>query len=58
MDILGYYIFNSTRGLWLQDDEKSWGNFSSAVEFNNLGVCQQIRERESGDDVTYTMAAM
>ena len=58
MDILGVYIFNSTRNAWLQDDEKSWGSFDSAVEFTDADLTEQIRERVSEDEITFTMAAL
>jgi hypothetical protein len=59
MDTLGIYIFNSTRNAWLQDDEKSWGPFDGAAEFTpgNEDLAEDIRTRESGEDVTYVMAA-
>ncbi len=60
MDTLGIYIFNSTRNKWLQDDEKSWGPFDGAAEFTagNEVLAEDIRIRQSGDDVTYTMAVL
>lgn len=59
MDILGTYVFNSTRNAWLQDDERSWGSFAGAAEFTDAQLAEDIRQREtSGDDVTYTMSAM
>ena len=61
MDTLGIYIFNATRNGWLQDDEKSWGPFSSAVEFTpgNERVAEDIRTRETkGDDTTFTVALL
>lgn len=60
MNTLGIYIFNATRNAWLQDDEKSWGPFSGATEFTegNERYAEGIRERESGDDVTFVMAAL
>lgn len=60
MDTLGIYIFNATRKAWLQDDEKSWGPFETASEWTagNDDLAEHVRQRESGDDVTYTMAAL
>lgn len=60
MDILGIYIYNCDRRGWLQDDEKSWGPFSTAVEFTpgNEETAEAIRERESYGDTTFTMAAL
>jgi hypothetical protein len=58
MSILGVYVFNETRKAWLQADEKSWGPFSGAVEFTSPDLAEDIRVRESGDDVTFTMAAL
>jgi hypothetical protein len=57
---LGIYVFNRTRNAWLQEDEKSWGPFGGAVEFaeGHEATAEAIRERESGDDTTYTMAAL
>jgi hypothetical protein len=60
MNIIGFCIFNATRNAWLQDDERSWGSFAGAVEFmpEHFETAEGIRERESGDDVTYTMAVL
>jgi hypothetical protein len=60
VNVLGIYIFNSTRNAWLQDDERTWGSFSGAVEYTegNEALAEDIRERVSGDDVTFTMAAL
>ena len=58
MDQLGVYVFNSTRNQWLQDDERSWGSFAGAAEFNDAALAEDIRLRESSDDVTFTMAAL
>lgn len=60
MNTLGIYVYNSTRNAWLQDDEKSWGPFVTAIEYSegNEQLAEDIRERESGDDVTFVMAAL
>jgi hypothetical protein len=58
MTTLGIYVFNSTRNAWLQDDGTSWGGFTDAFEFDDEDFAEAIRVRESGDDVTYTMAAL
>lgn len=61
MDVLGIYIFNSTRQAWLQEDEKSWGPFSGATEFTagNEETAEAIRERETpAGETTFTMAAL
>lgn len=60
MNTLGIYIFNSTRNQWLQDDEKSWGSFGGACEYTegNEETAEAVRERESGEDITFTMAAL
>lgn len=58
MDQLGVYIFNFTRNQWLQEDEHSWGSFGGAAEFNDAALAEDIRLREGGGDVTYTMAAL
>lgn len=60
MSTLGIYIFNATRNAWLQADEKSWGSFGEAAEFTegNEQLAEDIRLRESGDDTTFTMAAL
>lgn len=62
MDILGIYIFNSTRGQWYTGKKAAlWGSFDDAAEFPN-GVkpetVEKLREEISGDDVTFTMAAL
>ena len=58
MNVLGIYIYNSTRNAWLQEDEKSWGSFDGAAAFTegNEETAEAIRERETkNDDTTYTM---
>ena len=61
MNTLGIYIYNSTQNAWLQEDEKSWGPFSSAGEFTpgNERTAEAIRLSETkGDDTTFTVALL
>lgn len=61
MDVLGIYIFNSSRNQWLQEDEKSWGSFGGACEFTpgNEETAEAIRERETpAGETSFTMAAL
>lgn len=61
MNTLGIYVFNETLNAWLQDDEKTWGPMSTAVEFTegNEQLAEDIRLRETKNNhVTFTMAAL
>jgi hypothetical protein len=63
MSTLGIYIFNSTRNQWYASESHGlarWGSFNAAAEFSgdDPDVVERIRERVSGDDVTFTMAAL
>lgn len=50
-NILGYYVFDPSRG-WLQDDEKSWSDdFNGAAEFNTAELANDIGKRETSTDV-------
>lgn len=55
-NVLGIYIYNDTKQMWLEDDEHNWTrSFSNAACFANEETAEAIRERESGDMVTYCM---
>lgn len=59
MEAFEFYVFNQTRNAWLQDDEKSWGDFTGAQAFTDAQLAEDIRERETkGDDTTYTFGFM
>lgn len=50
MHILGYYVFDSSRG-WLQDDEKTWADdFHGACEFRSAELANDIGKRETPTD--------
>lgn len=50
-DARWFNIFNATKQLWLQDDEKSFGSYSVAAEFTELDTAKGIAERvESQND--------
>ncbi len=55
-NILGYYVFDQTRG-WLQDDEKTWGDFDSAQEFTDAKLANDIGKRQSSDKLTFYVMA-
>lgn len=54
--ILGYHVFNGSQ--WLQDDEKTWGDYIDAACFTDGRLAQDIGEREAGDTTIYVMACM
>ena len=64
MNILGIYIYNSTRDQWYSGKgtgDALWCDFSDAVEFpegTSVEAMEKLREEISGDDVTFTMAAL
>lgn len=46
-NILGYYVFDPSRG-WLQDDEKTWAfDFHGACAFTEAELANDIGERQS-----------
>ncbi len=66
MGTLGIYIFNETRNQWyagaggVRGGRARWGSFQDAHEFSEGEEehAEKIRELVSGDDVTFTMAAL
>lgn len=61
MNTLGIYIYNSTLNQWYVGGEHArWGSFEDAVEFSgdDPEVVEMLRERISGTDITFTMAAL
>lgn len=41
-----FYVFNATRSLWLQEDEREWGPYHGAAEFSTVECAREIAERE------------
>jgi hypothetical protein len=60
MNILGIYVYNADRDEWLQVDQKSWGPFSSAREWYEIGetTAEEVRLRVSAGETTFVMAAL
>jgi hypothetical protein len=60
MMILGIYVYNSDRDEWLQEDQKSWGPFSSAFEWHEIGevTAEEVRLAISAGETTFVMAAL
>ena len=58
MNILGIYVYNSDKHAWLQCDRRTWGSWGGAGEFIEEDVTEAVREQVSGEDTTFTMAAL
>lgn len=54
----GFYVFNATRGLWLQEGSYTWGAFESAREFDDVARAELTRGRVGGTDTTFTMGCV
>lgn len=57
MDIREYYVFDPERG-WLQDDEKSWGEFGTSQAFTAAELANDIGKRETTDGTFFVMACL
>src|SRR5579863_2201399 len=56
-DILSYHVYSN--GLWLQDDERSWGaDFLASAAFTSSSLANGIGEREANGRTFYVMACM
>lgn len=56
-NILGFYVFDASRG-WLQDDEKTWAfDFHGANSFNDAQLANDVGERQSDADHTFYVLA-
>lgn len=42
-----FFVFDSLRNTWLQDDERTWGAFTSAQGFTDRQLATDIAEREA-----------
>lgn len=58
-NILGYYVFDQSKGGWLQDDEKSWSqDFYGANSFTTADLANAIGERECEKGGFYVLACL
>jgi hypothetical protein len=58
-NILGYYVFDPSRG-WLQDDEKTWSfDFHGAAALTSAELANGVGERETPHaDTFYVLACL
>lgn len=46
-DVIGYYVFNATRNMWLREDEQRFSaGFEHAAEYNTFELADAMRQRK------------